>query len=94
MLQKICVFSDVTLKSYSEISHYSVNEQTKTTLPHTPYGMLILQRNASQNFITKLVMQSHVIYCALQENNLKMTNDPLPTPCVPKQYSLISSHLP
>lgn len=72
----------------SEISHYGVNEQTETTLSHTPYGMLIFhQRNASQNFITKLVMQSHV-YCALQENNLKMTNDPLPTPFVPMQYPL------
>jgi hypothetical protein len=45
-----------------------------------PYGMLIHQRNAPQNFITKLVMPSHVIYCALQESNLKMANDPLPTP--------------
>ena len=77
-------------KSSSEISHYGVNEQCETMLPHVPYDTLVFQRNASQNFITKLVMQSHV-YCAFLENNLKMTNDPLPAPCVPMQYSL-SSH--
>jgi len=70
-----------------EISHYGVNEQTETTLPHTPCVTLIFERKASQNFITKLVMQSHV-YCALRENKLKMINDPLPTTFVPMQYSL------
>jgi hypothetical protein len=77
-------------KSSSQIFHYGVNEPPENTLPHMPYGTPVFQRNASQNFITKLVMQSHV-YCAFQENNPKMTNDPLPTPCVPIQHSL-SSH--